>query len=44
MGVMHLYPHGMELSPNFTLKPERNREAVFLWTEEEVQEPGKFVF
>ena len=42
--AMHLYLHGMDLFPNFTLKPERNREAVFLWTEEEVQEPGKFVF
>lgn len=26
------------------IKPERNREAVFHWTVEEVQEQGKFVF
>lgn len=44
MGVMHLCLHGMDFFPNFTLKPERNREAVFLWTAEEVQEQGKFVF
>ena len=44
MRAMHLYLHGMDLFPNFTLKPERNREAVFLWTAEEVQEQGKFVF
>ena len=25
---MHLYLHGMNLFPNFTLKPERNRESV----------------
>lgn len=26
------------------IKPERNREAVFNWTVEQVQEQGKFVF
>ena len=26
------------------IKPEWNREAVFRWTVEEVQEQGKFVF
>lgn len=26
------------------IKPEWNREAVFHWTVEEVQEQGKFVF
>ena len=41
--ALHLYLHGMDLFPNFTLKPERNREAVFHRTAEEVQEQGKFV-
>lgn len=42
-GAMYLYPHGMDFFPNFTLIPERNREAVFHRTAEEVQEQGKFV-
>lgn len=29
-GAMHLYLHGMDLFPNFTLKPEWNRENLCL--------------